>query len=229
MSVWAVVVAAGGGRRFGAAKQFADLAGRPVVDWSLDVARSVCDGTVLVVPADAPGKYAVVDGASDGGGRPADVIVVGGATRSESVRRGLAAVPQGAAVIVVHDAARPLAPIGLWRAVVAAVEAGADAAIPGAPVSDTVKRIGDGGQLVTLDRSELVAVQTPQAFVASVLRQVHAGGDEATDDAALVEAAGGRVELVQTSSDNIKITSPSDLVVAAALIGARGSSRKAMC
>ena len=82
---------------------------------------------------------------------------------------------------------------------------------------------------MTLDRSELVAVQTPQAFAASVLRQVHAGGDEATDDAALVEAAGGRVELVQTSSDNIKITSPSDLVVAAALIGARGSSRKAMC
>ena len=238
MSVWAVVVAAGGGRRFGAAKQFADLAGRPVVDWSLDVARSVCDGTVLVVPADAPGKYAVLDGASaeggagaegvstaanGGGGRPAYVIVVGGATRSESVRRGLAAVPQGADVIVVHDAARPLAPIGLWRAVVSAVEAGADGAIPGAPVSDTVKRIGDGGQLVTLDRSELVAVQTPQAFVASVLRRVHAGGDDATDDAALVEAAGGRVELVQTTSENLKITSPIDLVVAAALIGAHGA------
>ncbi len=229
MSVWAVVVAAGGGSRFGAAKQFADLSGRPVVDWSLDVARSVCDGTVLVVPADAPGKYAVLDGASaegGGGARLADVIVVGGATRSESVRRGLAAVPQGAAVIVVHDAARPLAPISLWRAVVSAVEAGADGAIPGAPISDTIKQVSDEGRLVTLDRSELVAVQTPQAFVASVLRRVHAGGDDATDDAALVEAAGGRVELVETTSENLKITSPSDLVVAAALIGAHEAGRR---
>jgi 2-C-methyl-D-erythritol 4-phosphate cytidylyltransferase len=90
-------------------------------------------------------------------------------------------------------------------------------------VSETVKQVGEGGHLVTLDRSKLVAVQTPQAFVARVLRQVHAAGVEATDDAALVEYAGGRVELVDGPPDNLKITSRMDLVVAAALIDARQS------
>lgn len=218
VKAWAVVVAAGGGRRFGGAKQFADLAGRRVVEWSLDVARSVCDGVVVVVPAENLGDSAACEGL---GG--VDAVVAGGGTRSESVRRGLAAVPASAEVIVVHDAARPLARLELWRAVIAAVEAGADAAIPAVAVSDTVKQVGEGGHLVTLDRSKLVAVQTPQAFVARVLRQVHAAGVEATDDAALVEYAGGRVELVDGPPDNLKITSRMDLVVAAALIDARQS------
>lgn len=215
MKAWAVVVAAGGGRRFGGAKQFADLAGRRVVDWSLDVARAACDGVVLVMPAEVLATTAVPEGI--------DAVVAGGPTRSESVRCGLAAVPAGADVIVVHDAARPLARIELWQAVIAAVEAGADAAIPAVEVSDTVKQIGERGHLVTLDRSKLVAVQTPQAFVARVLRQVHAAREEATDDAALVESAGGRVRLVDSTRDNLKITSRMDLVVAAALIDARRS------
>jgi 2-C-methyl-D-erythritol 4-phosphate cytidylyltransferase len=206
MTTWAVVVAGGSGSRFGAAKQFSDLAGRPVLSWSLDAARRACEGVVLVVPAGH-------DRAWD-----ADRIVVGGTTRSASVRAGLAAVPADAEVIVVHDAARPLARLELWHSVIEAVAAGADAAIPGTPVTDTVKVVGPHGQLSTLDRSSLVAVQTPQAFRAGALRKAHAGGDESTDDAALVEAVGGTVVLVDGPLDNIKVTTRSDLIAAEALM-----------
>jgi 2-C-methyl-D-erythritol 4-phosphate cytidylyltransferase len=207
MEAWAVVVAAGSGARFGAPKQFADLAGRPVLSWSLDAARRACVGVVLVVPPDRADEE-----------WPADTVVAGGATRSESVRAGLERVPARAAVVAVHDAARPLAPVALWAAVIQAVRGGADAAIPAAPVTDTVKEVGVDGHLVTLDRSRLVAVQTPQAFRAELLKQVHRDGGEATDDAALVERAGGRVELVTWSEPNLKITSPTDLVLAEALL-----------
>lgn len=207
LDAWAVIVAGGSGSRFGAPKQFADLAGRPVLEWSVDSARKVCAGVVLVLPEDAPAREWGVD-----------VVVRGGATRSASVRAGLAAVPPSAAVIAVHDAARPLAGVELWEAVIGAVRAGADAAIPAVPVSDTVKRTGPDGTLTTLDRSVLVAVQTPQAFNADALRAAHQRGDDATDDAALIEAGGGKVELVPSTSINIKITDPHDLVVAAALM-----------
>jgi 2-C-methyl-D-erythritol 4-phosphate cytidylyltransferase len=208
---WAVVVAGGSGNRFGAPKQFADLAGRPVLAWSLDVARQACTGVVLVVPSAAART-----------GWDADVVVGGGDTRSASVRAGLAAVPADADVVAVHDAARPLAPLALWRSVIAAVEGGADAAVPAAPVTDTVKEVGVDGSLATLDRSRLVAVQTPQAFRAAILKEAHASVAEATDDAALVEALGGRVELIPASPYNLKITSPLDLVVASALLGVKG-------
>lgn len=213
MEAWAVVVAAGSGARFGAAKQFADLCGRPVLEWSLATARQACAGVVLVVPPER------VAGASPGW--TADAVVAGGATRSASVRAGLAAVPAGADVVAVHDAARPLAPLGLWRDVIRAVRDGADAAIPAAPVTDTVKEVGDGGHLLTLDRSRLVAVQTPQAFRAPLIKELHRAGQEATDDAALVEAAGGTVQLVPAQGHNMKITSPVDLLIAAALLEAR--------
>ncbi|HET6966267.1 MAG TPA: 2-C-methyl-D-erythritol 4-phosphate cytidylyltransferase [Acidimicrobiales bacterium] len=210
MEAWAVVVAAGSGTRFGAPKQFADLAGRPVLEWSLETARKACAGVVLVLPPER------ADQASPSW--DADAVVAGGATRSASVRAGLEAVPGRAEVVAVHDAARPLAPLELWRAVIEAVAAGADAAIPASPVTDTVKEVGEGGHLVTLDRSRLVAVQTPQAFRAEVIRQVHRVEAEATDDAALVEAGGGTVELVPAPAHNLKITSPVDLVIAAALL-----------
>lgn len=213
MEAWAVVVAGGSGTRFGGPKQFADLAGRSLIDRSLEAAREACAGVVLVVPAGRAG-----DPEPDW---KADGVVPGGTTRSASVRSGLAAVPASAQVIAIHDAARPLARPELWRAVIDAVSAGADAAIPAAPVTDTVKEVGPDGHLVTLDRSRLVAVQTPQAFRAELIRAVHADGGEATDDAALVEAAGGRVALVPGPGDNIKITSPEDLLVAAALLGGR--------
>jgi 2-C-methyl-D-erythritol 4-phosphate cytidylyltransferase len=198
--VWAVVVAAGSGARFGAPKQYERLGDRRVLDWSLAAARSVADGVVLVVAPERAGDPEAA----------ADVVVAGGGTRSASVRAGLAAVPEGTAVVVVHDAARPGASPGLFAAVVAAVREGADAAVPGVPVVDTIKRVVDG-VVETLDRSQLVAVQTPQAFRAAALRAAHAGGGEATDDGALVEAAGGRVVIVPGEPDNVKVTTPADL------------------
>ena len=198
--VWVIVVAAGSGTRFGARKQYEQLGGRRVLDWSLDVARTVADGVVLVVPAEEADRA-----------EPADRVVAGGATRSSSVRAGLEAVPDDAAVVVVHDAARPGAGVALFDAVIEAVRAGADGAVPGVAVVDTVKRVRDGVVVETVERSELVAVQTPQAFRADALRAAHAAGGDASDDGALVEAAGGRVVVVPGQPDNVKITGPDDL------------------
>jgi 2-C-methyl-D-erythritol 4-phosphate cytidylyltransferase len=208
VETWAVVVAGGTGSRFGGPKQFALLGGRAVVEWSIATARQACDGVVLVLPPGTPGDFG------------ADAVATGGQTRSESVRAGLAAVPDTAEVVAVHDAARPLARLELWRAVIDAVAEGADAAIPAVPITDTVKEVGPAGQLVTLDRSRLVAVQTPQAFRAHALKQAHCSGREATDDAALIELAGGQVVLVPGPPDNLKLTSPNDLLLAEALLGA---------
>jgi 2-C-methyl-D-erythritol 4-phosphate cytidylyltransferase len=216
--VWAVVVAGGSGTRFGGYKQFMALAGREVVDWSLDAAGRACAGVVLVVPAEVLERYA---------GR-ASAVVAGGLTRAESVRSGLRAVPSEARVIVVHDAARPLSAPGVWAAVIAAVDSGADAAVPCVPVSDTIKRREDDGRLVTLERAHLLAVQTPQAFCAASLRAAHAGGGDATDDAALVEAIGGRVVSVPGEVSNIKVTAPVDLALAETLIAVRGPAGRAL-
>ncbi|HEY1636812.1 MAG TPA: 2-C-methyl-D-erythritol 4-phosphate cytidylyltransferase [Acidimicrobiales bacterium] len=204
---WAIVVAAGSATRFGRLKQFESLAGRRVIDWSLDAARAVTAGVVLVVPDRALTEA-----------RGADVVVTGGSTRAASVRAGLDAVPADAEVIVVHDAARPLAGADLFRAVVEALAPGVDAAVPGVPIAETVKQVADGRVVSTLDRSELVAVQTPQAFRAAGLRSAHRTGGEATDDAALVEAAGGTVAVVPGDPRNIKLTEVSDLVVLEALL-----------
>lgn len=206
-SVWVVIVAAGSGQRFGGAKQYAPLAGRRVLDWSIDVARSVADGVVLVVSADAVADV-----------EPAvDAVVAGGATRSASVRAGLAVVPDDAAVVIVHDGARPLASHALFRSVVDAVLAGADAAVPVTEVVDSIcDEHGD-----PVDRTSLRAVQTPQAFEATALRRVHATHPEATDDASLVAAGGGRLRLVQGERWNVKITEPEDLVAAEALVEQR--------
>lgn len=163
-------------------------------------ARAVADGIVLVVPPDRVGDPEA----------SVDAVVGGGATRSESVRAGLVAVPASAGVIVVHDAARPLATPSLFAAVVAALE-GADGAVPGVPLPDTVKQVSGDRVVSTLDRATLVAVQTPQAFRAEVLRRAHAGGAHATDDAALVEAIGGRVVVVPGEAANRKLTTADDL------------------
>jgi 2-C-methyl-D-erythritol 4-phosphate cytidylyltransferase len=208
--VWAVVVAGGSGQRFGRLKQFALLGHRPVVEWAVAACRPSASGVVLVVPP----------GCADGRDHGADVVVEGGASRAESVRCGLSAVPEDAEVIVVHDAARPLASHALFGAVIDAVTAGgAGGAIPALPVSDTIKVV-DGAQNVTatLDRTTLVAVQTPQAFAAALLRRAHAGGTEATDDAALVEALGATVRVVPGDPRNLKITTPADLGTAEHLL-----------
>lgn len=220
--VWAVVVAAGSGSRFGRPKQFDLLGGRPVVEWAVAAAAAVADGVVAVVP---PARIGGEMGTAPGYG--ADVVVGGGPSRSASVRLGLAAVPVAAEVVLVHDAARPLASPALFAAVLEALDDEAvDGAVCAVPVTDTLKRLATDGSTVavTVDRAGLVAVQTPQAFRAAVLRRAHAAGDEATDDAALVEAAGGSVRVVPGEPANLKLTTPSDLAYAEHLVARRGGA-----
>jgi 2-C-methyl-D-erythritol 4-phosphate cytidylyltransferase len=190
------VVGGGSGQRFGTLKQYERLGERRVIDQACASAEETCEGVVVVVPA--------VDADREG-------AVAGGATRSESVRAGLAAVPDDATIICVHDAARPFATPELFRRVIEAVAAGADGAIPGVAVTDTIKIVADGAVESTPDRASLVAVQTPQAFRADILRRAHHGGDASTDDAALVERIGGRVVVVAGEPRNRKITHPDDL------------------
>jgi len=208
MSVAAVVVAAGRGERFGAPKQFHIIGSETVSATSVRTARSVASRVILVVPA----EY-------EGDGEGADVVVTGGSTRASSVRAGLEAAGD-ASIVVVHDAARPLASPALFASVVAAVRAGADAAIPALAVTDTIKRVTVDGSTTlvteTLSRDDLVTVQTPQAFRREVLVRAHAGLGDATDDAALVEALGARVVVVPGETSNVKITVPSDLIQVAA-------------
>lgn len=218
MMVWTIVVAGGLGRRFGSMKQFEMLGTRRVLDFAVDSAQLCSDGVVVVVPADdlAEEKARQRDFS--------DVIyrvVSGGPTRTASVRQGLQAVPDDAGIILVHDAARPFASQDLFAAVIDAVIAGADGAVPGLPVVDTVKVIEvrplfGGGAVAphvvnTPDRGTLVAVQTPQAFPAAMLRAAHARDIEGTDDASLVEAIGGTVVVVPGEIENRKITLLEDL------------------
>ena len=206
--VWTIVVAAGSGSRFGAPKQFVDLAGVRVIDRSVAAAAPHSEGVVAVVPPNpVPNDHDPTT--SD------DVtmrVVTGGASRSASVRRGLAMVPDSAEVILVHDAARPLASAGVFQAAIAQVRKGADAAVPVVPLTDTIRRRSGGA----VDRDELVAVQTPQAFRSELLRSAHERDAEATDDATVVEAFGGTVVFVDGDKRNLKITTPHDFELAAA-------------
>ena len=213
------MVAGGSGRRFGGPKQFLQLAGKPVAAWSVAAARSVSDGVVLVVPAGEPASGVPAEAEACG----ADRVVTGGDARADSVRAGLRAVPEEAEVIVVHDAARPLADASLFIAVVGAVQAeGAACAIPVVPVADTLKRTSGGLVTATVDRDGLVAVQTPQAFTASVLRRAHRAKGQATDDAGLVEGLGLAVRTVAGDPRNLKLTRPEDLALAEALMAGAG-------
>jgi 2-C-methyl-D-erythritol 4-phosphate cytidylyltransferase len=211
--VGAIVVAAGRGDRFGAPKQFLELAGTRLVDRAVDACTRAGAAVVVVLPADVAWD-----------GPPVHAAVAGGATRSDSVRAGLTALPATVEVVVVHDAARPLASAVLFDAVIAAVRGGADAAVPAVPVADTLKRVDGPRVTETVTRDDLVAVQTPQAFRIDALRAAHASGGSATDDAALVEQRGGCVVVVPGEVANFKITSPTDLELAAAVLAARGGT-----
>jgi 2-C-methyl-D-erythritol 4-phosphate cytidylyltransferase len=208
--VWSVVLAAGSGSRFGAAKQFLDLAGRSVLNWSVSTAASVSAGVVIVVPDSE------VESAREGFAFP---VVAGGATRMASAAAGVAMVPSSAEVILIHDAARPLASSQLFQTVAAAVGDDAKAVVPVVEVTDTIRNLA--GEVV--DRGELRAVQTPQGFDANVLRHAHErlrrdAGIVVTDDASYVQAGGIPLTMVEGESTNIKITNPTDLAVAEALL-----------
>ena len=213
-------MAAGRGERLGGErpKAFVVLAGRPMVAWSLvAIAAAGVPRAIVAVP---PGYGAAAEEtlAAAAGGFPLGfALVEGGATRSASVRNALAAAGDVDAVAV-HDAARPLAPPELFGATLAALEH-ADAAIAAARVTDTIKEAGPDGVVVrTHDRSRLWAIQTPQAFRAAVLHRALDVSDDvlaqATDDAWLVERAGGSVRVVESAPANFKVTTPHDLAVA---------------
>ena len=211
MTTWAVLVAAGRGDRLGAdrPKAFVRLGELPLLAESLrrlDDCEWV-DGVVLVAPPEWEEPAILL--AEELGVSKVTACVTGGETRSESVRLGVAEVPDDAAVILVHDAARPVLPAEVIPRLLEALALGWDGAVPGLPVTDTVKRVQAGGVAETLVRDELVAVQTPQAFVASVLRAAIAG--EGSDCASLVEANGGRVAVVAGDERLLKVTTPDDL------------------
>jgi 2-C-methyl-D-erythritol 4-phosphate cytidylyltransferase len=216
----ALIVAAGSGERLGAGrpKALVELGGRPLLQWSIDALKAVA-GIEQIVVALPAGVQA-----------PAGVTgVEGGAVRSDSVRRALAVAGAGDTVLV-HDAARPLLTPELAAEVIAALlgDAGADAAIAAVPVTDTIKRLGEGGAVTeTLDRGRLWSVQTPQVFRREVLaRALQVPAAElarATDDAWLIERAGGRVVVVHSSDENLKVTTPLDLQMAELLLAGRAA------
>jgi 2-C-methyl-D-erythritol 4-phosphate cytidylyltransferase len=218
----ALIVAAGSGERLGAGrpKALVELAGRPMLDWSLQALAASPEIEQVVVALPAGAGLPEVSGERVIG-------VEGGATRSESVRCALEIAQEGDPVLV-HDAARPLLTPAIVRQVLAALAADvdADAAIAAAPVTDTIKRVGDhGGVLETLDRSSLWAVQTPQVFRREALERVLAQPaevlGEATDDAWLIERAGGRVVVASVAAENLKVTTPLDLEIAGELLSRR--------
>ena len=210
----ALLVAAGSGERLGAGvpKAFVALAGRPMLEWSVEALRAAgIEEIVVALPPGAAAPHGCVG-------------VAGGTTRSASVRNALAAALAGEHVVV-HDAARPLVTAAHFLGTLAALEH-ADAAIAAAPLTDTVKEAGaDRVVTATLDRSRLWAVQTPQAFRREALERALAVSDDvlaaATDDAWLVERSGGTVLVVESSPENLKVTTPHDLRVAELLLGAR--------
>ena len=213
MSVWAVLVAAGRGERLGEdrPKAFTALGDLPLLAEPLrrlDESDHV-DAVVLVAP---PGwEEPAILLAEELGAAKVSACVAGGETRADSVRAGVAEVPDDAAVILVHDAARPLVTDEVIGRVIAALAEGFDGAVPGLPVSDTIKRVDRDVVVETLDRGTLVAVQTPQAFVASVLRACVQSALAATDCASLVERGGGRVKVVEGDERLLKVTTRADL------------------
>jgi 2-C-methyl-D-erythritol 4-phosphate cytidylyltransferase len=222
----ALIVAAGRGERlgFGRPKALVPLCGQTMLAWSVGSLRAVpaVSQIVVALPADA------LDAAPDG-----VIAVAGGAQRSQSVRAALAAASADADLVIVHDAARPLATPDLFTQALEALALApeADAVIAATPVSDTIKEVADDGRSVTrtLDRARLWAVQTPQVFRRAALeRALVEASDEllsqATDDAWLIERAGGVVHVIGSDPGNLKITTPEDLRVAELLLGERRSA-----
>ncbi len=212
MEIWGVVVAGGTGTRFGGPKQLANLAGRRVVDRSIDALRDRVDGLIVVGSEDLGSSSSLV----------VDERVDGGPSRSGSVRNGLAALPETATHVLIHDAARPLVTDAVVARVIDALKSGSPAVVPVVPVTDTLRSVTGG----TVDRSGLVAVQTPQGFDLSALQAAHDLQIEGTDDASVVEAVGVAVDHVAGAATNIKVTFPHDLALAEVLLGLSPDERE---
>jgi 2-C-methyl-D-erythritol 4-phosphate cytidylyltransferase len=215
-TVAAILVAAGSGERLGAdvPKAFVEVAGTTLLEHAFArfVGHPAIDRCVVVAPAERVDEAARLTGA---------VVVAGGAIRRASVAAGLATLDEDVDFVLVHDVARPFVPATVLDAVVAALMAGADAVVPVVPIHDTVRRVGRDGMLAgVVDRSTLVAVQTPQGFRRDVLIAAHAeASDAVTDDAAPVEALGHQVVAVPGADSAFKITTLADLARAESLFG----------
>jgi len=214
LSVWAVLAAAGRGERLGSdrPKAFARLGGRPLLAESLErlEASAWIDRIVIAAPPEWEEPSILV--AEEIAATKVHSAVTGGETRSESVRLALEEVPGDAAVVLVHDAARPLVSEDVIERVLAPLGEGWEAAVPVLPLADTIKRVEGDRVVETLARGEHVAVQTPQAFPARTLRDAYAGDlADATDCASLVEARGGRVKWVEGDPRLVKVTTRADL------------------
>lgn len=205
-ATWAVLLAGGTGDRFGSEKQFARLGEHRLVDLALAAVAAVCDGVVLVLP-----PTVTWDGA------PVEAIAAAGPDRCASVRSGLAMVPQEAEIIVVHQAANPLASTETVRSLIRRVRAGADAAVPGLTPPDVVRRVNGGFVVADVGRDELVLLQVPCAFDAAMLRAAHESGLPALEDTALVAAVGGSIAVIDGDASNVHVTTPTDLRIAACL------------
>lgn len=213
MSVWAVIVAAGRGERLGLdrPKAFAKLNDRPLLAESLErlEASDWIDSIVVAAPPDW--EEPVILLAEELGCGKVVAAVPGGDTRGASVRAALAEIPDDAAVVLVHDAARPVLAEDVVERLLTTLNEGWDGVVPGLPITDTVKRVEREQVVETVDREALVIAQTPQAFVWPVLRDAAAGAPEATDCAAMVEARGGRIKVVPGDRRLIKVTDRGDL------------------
>jgi len=222
MSIWAVLVAAGRGERLGGdrPKAFVRLGELPLLAEPLrrlDECEQL-DGVVVVAPAGWEEPAILL--AEELGASKVAACVTGGETRADSVRAGVGEVPGDASVILVHDAARPLLPGGMVETLLRALGDGFDGAVPALAVTDTVKRTSNGVVAETLERSELVSVQTPQAFTAAALRAALERASnsllQAPDCASLVEANGGRIRVVEGDERLLKVTTQTDLDCVAA-------------
>ena len=222
MSVWAVLAAAGRGERLGSdrPKAFARLGGRPLLAESLERLEESgwIDAIVIAAPPDWEEPSILV--AEEIAATKVSSAVTGGESRSESVRLALEEVPEEAAVVLVHDAARPLLPEEVIERVLAPLSEGWDGVVPAVPLADTVKRVEGDRVVETLPREDLVAVQTPQAFLADALRRAVSGDvSSATDCASLVEAQGGRVKVVEGDPRLLKVTDADDLALMEGWLG----------
>ncbi len=202
VEIWGIVVAGGAGSRFGGPKHSMELEGKPLWSWGRDM---------LV---DAGVSHVIVVGPVPGG-------IPGGNRRRDSVAAGLAEVPEDVDYVIVHDAARPLAPVSIVKTIVdTLITRDVDGVVPAVPVRDTLKEVDDKDIVSnTLPRDHVVAVQTPQGFVASALRRAHGALEGSyTDDAGMIEDNDGRVIVVPGDPRNIKVTFPEDLAVVRALV-----------
>jgi 2-C-methyl-D-erythritol 4-phosphate cytidylyltransferase len=217
-----VLVAAGRGERLGGdrPKAFAKLAGRPLLAESLErLESSDWIEAIVVVAAEGWEEPSILLAEEIGAGK-VTACVTGGATRADSVRIGVAEVPEDAAVVLVHDAARPLLPEAVIERVLEPLGEGWDGVVPGLPVPDTLKRADGGAVTETVDREGLHVIQTPQAFVAETFRRAVADFEGSpTDCAGFVEARGGRVRIVEGDRRLLKVTTPEDLALVEKLLG----------